>query len=117
MGASPTMIPQEYRQRHLTLDHWHNLSRPGRCCTQGALLSSDDCGSSVERTAKLHPLWQLQCGWVVTELRSVLAEEGWGSRTQSLLVRGALFAGWHGLIRGHSGTSIRLTVPATRRYR
>ena len=24
----------------------------------GALLSSDDYGSSVERTAKLHPLWQ-----------------------------------------------------------
>jgi hypothetical protein len=24
----------------------------------GALLSLDDCGSSVERTAKLHPLWQ-----------------------------------------------------------
>jgi hypothetical protein len=23
----------------------------------GALLSSDDFGSSVERTAKLHPLW------------------------------------------------------------
>jgi hypothetical protein len=27
----------------------------------GALLSSDDFGSSVERTAKLHPLWQVQC--------------------------------------------------------
>jgi hypothetical protein len=26
----------------------------------GALLSSDDYGSSVERTAKLHPLWQAQ---------------------------------------------------------
>jgi hypothetical protein len=25
----------------------------------GALLSSDDCGSSVERTAKLHPLWRV----------------------------------------------------------
>jgi hypothetical protein len=25
----------------------------------GALLSSDDCGLSVERTAKLHPLWQV----------------------------------------------------------
>jgi hypothetical protein len=25
----------------------------------GALLSSDDFGSSVERTAKLHPLWQV----------------------------------------------------------
>ena len=33
----------------------------------GALLSSDDYGSSVERTAKLHPLWQVQLsrpGWV-----------------------------------------------------
>jgi hypothetical protein len=28
----------------------------------GALLSSDDLGSSVERTAKLHPLWHLPCG-------------------------------------------------------
>jgi hypothetical protein len=26
--------------------------------TPGALLSSDNYGSSVERTAKLHPLWQ-----------------------------------------------------------
>src|SRR5215213_9524843 len=26
--------------------------------TIGALLSSDDCGSSVVRTGKLHPLWQ-----------------------------------------------------------
>ena len=26
--------------------------------TRGALLSSDDYGSSVERTATLHPLWQ-----------------------------------------------------------
>jgi hypothetical protein len=29
-----------------------------RLGTSGALLSSDDYGSSVERTAKLHPLWQ-----------------------------------------------------------
>jgi hypothetical protein len=28
--------------------------------TSGALLSSDDYGSSVERTAKLHPLWRAQ---------------------------------------------------------
>jgi hypothetical protein len=26
--------------------------------TGGAVLSSDDCGSSVERTAELHPLWR-----------------------------------------------------------
>ena len=38
---------------------------PGACSVAlsakprpGALLSSDDCGSSVKRTAKLHPLWQ-----------------------------------------------------------
>jgi hypothetical protein len=30
----------------------------------GALLSSDDFGSSVERAAKRHPLWQLPCGLV-----------------------------------------------------
>jgi hypothetical protein len=29
--------------------------------TRGALLSWDDFGSSVERTAKLHPLWQALC--------------------------------------------------------
>ena len=39
------------------------LPLPSRVCwrqqrTRGALLSSDDFGSSVERTAKLHPLWQ-----------------------------------------------------------
>jgi hypothetical protein len=31
--------------------------------TPGALLASDDFGLSVERTARLHPLWQLQGGW------------------------------------------------------
>ena len=33
----------------------------------GALLSSDDYGSSVERTGKLHPLWQVRrgtCSWL-----------------------------------------------------
>jgi hypothetical protein len=34
------------------------LSRPAGQAAPRALLSSDDCGSSVERTAKLHPLWQ-----------------------------------------------------------
>jgi hypothetical protein len=34
----------------------------------GALLSSDDFGSSVERTAKLHPLWQAGTrSWVALE--------------------------------------------------
>jgi hypothetical protein len=46
LGPSPTVIPPEYRQHHPTLDDWHNLTRLGRCCTQGALLSSDDYGSS-----------------------------------------------------------------------
>ena len=31
----------------------HKLSAPAVHC-----LSKDDCGSSVERTAKLHPLWR-----------------------------------------------------------
>ena len=69
--ASPTVIPQEYRQHHPTLDDWHNLSRPGRCCTQGALLSLDDYGSRVERAAKLHPLWQLRRAWVLRLLCGV----------------------------------------------
>jgi hypothetical protein len=38
----------------------------------GALLSSDDCGSSVERTAKLHPLWQ----WVTRPVGGLLSDEG-----------------------------------------
>ena len=33
------------------------VARPSKA-RLGALLSSDDYGSSVERTAKLHPLWQ-----------------------------------------------------------
>jgi hypothetical protein len=32
--------------------------RPPSSWRRGALLSSDDYGSSVERTAKLHPLWR-----------------------------------------------------------
>ena len=42
------------------------LALPGSCSVAppakprlGALLSSEDCGSSVERTATLHPLWQM----------------------------------------------------------
>jgi hypothetical protein len=34
-------------------------SFPSSLAAAGALLSSDDYGSSVERTAKLHPLWRL----------------------------------------------------------
>jgi hypothetical protein len=33
---------------------------PHSLAAAGALLSSDDCGSSVERTAKVHPLWQVR---------------------------------------------------------
>jgi hypothetical protein len=42
----------------------------------GALLSSDDFGSSVERSAKLHPLWQGQ-GAVLHVLDSVEASVWW----------------------------------------
>jgi hypothetical protein len=58
-------------KHHPTLDDWHNLSRPGRCCTQGALLSLDDYGSSVERAATLHPLWRLRRAWVLRLLCGV----------------------------------------------
>jgi hypothetical protein len=37
-----------------------------RLGTSGALLSSDDYGSSVEPTAKRHPLWQVG-GWGLEE--------------------------------------------------
>jgi hypothetical protein len=43
----------------------------------GALLSSDDYGSSVERTAKLHPLWQAGTrSWVAWRRGSVRAARG-----------------------------------------
>jgi hypothetical protein len=47
-----------------------------RLGTSGALLSSDDYGSSVERTAKLHPLWQA--------LRKREASEWWSWAVQDL---------------------------------
>ena len=42
MAASPAVIPPEYRPT-LSSTRWAGttLSRPGRCCTQGALLSSE----------------------------------------------------------------------------
>ena len=45
--------------------------RPQATGTSGALLSSDDFGSSVERTAKRHPLWQRSRELV----RSLMGEE------------------------------------------
>jgi hypothetical protein len=36
---------------------------PQAVAAPGALLSSDDFGLSVERTATLHPLWQLPSSW------------------------------------------------------
>ena len=41
------------RRRH----HFRSGSG-GASRTLGAYLSSDDCGSRVERAARLHPLWQ-----------------------------------------------------------
>jgi hypothetical protein len=37
---------------------WFSNALSGLAPTGGALLSSDDYGSSVERTATLHPVWQ-----------------------------------------------------------
>jgi hypothetical protein len=63
--------------RNLTLEPGHRRSAPMHhrllwwsvsltvilqsVAAAGALLSSDDYGSSVERAAKLHPLWQMRC--------------------------------------------------------
>jgi len=44
-----------------TIQHsgdWHDPPHGQGDAAQGALLSSDDCGWSVERTGRLHPLWQ-----------------------------------------------------------
>ena len=41
----------------------------------GALPSSDDCGSKVERTATLHLLWRVAwrgCGWCYVEMDSAV---------------------------------------------
>jgi hypothetical protein len=46
----------------------------------GALLSSEDFGSSVERAAKLHPLWQVRCGRVLQGLSSVHGQRTSGGR-------------------------------------
>ena len=46
-------IPSNAIQHSLTAT---TLPWPGRCCIQGALLSSDDYGSSVERDSGRHPL-------------------------------------------------------------
>jgi hypothetical protein len=60
-----------------------SLCRPSR--TLGALLSSDDFESSVERTATLHPLWQAQ-----------LSRPGVGSG-RCALGGDAIDGGWLGL--------------------
>jgi hypothetical protein len=46
------------------------VAPPGSSWRPGALLSSDDYGSSVERTGRLHPLWQAGYGTAVVGLRS-----------------------------------------------
>jgi hypothetical protein len=43
-----------HERRH----HRPDSPRPQATGTAGAVLSSDDCGSSVERTAKRHSLWR-----------------------------------------------------------
>jgi hypothetical protein len=48
----------------------------------GALLSSDDFGSSVERTAKLHPLWREQSRRGLSSIRGRVGAAGglqWGA--------------------------------------
>jgi hypothetical protein len=75
--------------------------------TVGALLSSDDYGSSVERTATLHPLWQARVRWYAdadshegvraqsksgaclaeNAIRTSLTAEGWAGATHMSTVR------------------------------
>jgi hypothetical protein len=44
-------------ERRMRLGVFSNALRESALAS-GALLSSDDFGSSVKRTAKLHPLWR-----------------------------------------------------------
>jgi hypothetical protein len=52
VGSAMATLPARPQPRQLLV----SLHRSSRA--SGALLSSDDFGSSVERTATLHPLWQ-----------------------------------------------------------
>jgi hypothetical protein len=57
MAASPMVIPPEYRPTpSSTRVTGMTLLMARATLHQGALLSLDDCGSSVERAATLHPL-------------------------------------------------------------
>ena len=51
---------------------------PSCIATTGAVLSSDDYGSSVERTVKLHPLWhvvQVWSGQKAVRISAMVADE------------------------------------------
>jgi hypothetical protein len=88
-----------------------SLHRSSRA--SGALLSSDDYGSSVDRAAKLHPLWQGLCSWKSSDRWSGPVKEPrrWdpigGSRSGDRLgvCLGGEF-GWpvHRWFRCHAGT-------------
>ena len=63
-GSSPargTKTAGQQPSRHRPLALWFWAVIPQSVAPTGALLSSDDYGSSVEPTAKLHPLWQALC--------------------------------------------------------
>jgi hypothetical protein len=53
----------------------------------GALLSSDDYGSSVERAAKLHPLWQAWRASVMAGEEAALHEVWIGRALEGLVLR------------------------------
>ena len=53
LARAPAQSSWHQRRRHRP-----DSPRPQATGTSGALLSSDDYGSSVEPAAKLHPLWQ-----------------------------------------------------------
>jgi hypothetical protein len=83
------------RQRH----RYRSASCGGRIL--GAVLSSDDFGSSVERTATLHPFWQLKArfymcwdsveagvGWITECGEATCGSRAWGGVTRPRDPRG-----------------------------
>jgi hypothetical protein len=88
---------------------------PGRPrSTVGAVLSSDDFGSSVERTAKLHPLRARAQGWIGAKLEQARIIVQLGGLELSLMTgertRGSVCALRRSFWRGPSAGALRCAL-------
>ena len=83
LARAPAQSSGHQRRRHRP-----DSPRPQASGTSGALLSSDDCGWSVERTGRLHPLWQraFEIGTAV-EVERRRSGLRWGSAGEQLKSR------------------------------